>query len=67
MQSCRLPQGTLSPLLLKYLQKNDITLLTLKGELVCYADDTALIETDDIWEGFHKIQWDIKYKYDCGY
>lgn len=40
--TCGLSQGTAPSPLLFNIHINDITSLTVNGELVCYADDTAL-------------------------
>jgi len=59
--NCGVPQGTtLSPILFD-IQLNDIKTLNLKSQVICYADDTALICIANTWnEVFNNIETDLK-------
>lgn len=59
--NCGVPQGiTLSPILFN-IQLNDIETLNLKSQVICYADDTALICIANTWnEVFNNFETDLK-------
>ena len=48
------PQGTILGPLLYSIYCNRLVNANIKGELVAYADDTVIINTDDSWDLVHK-------------
>lgn len=49
------PQGTVLGPLLFTLYINDIFMLNSRGRIISYADDTAVIYSDNSWEGLHQM------------
>jgi len=48
-KKCSVPQGTTLSSILFKIQINDIKLLKLNSQIICYADDTVLICIGNSW------------------